>query len=149
MIPRKRIVRKTEPVKDPVRQANLFFDKQKEEKETPHTVMQGVLYDKIPGMFLNRTVTDNRYFFYKDHIYLKNEKLCTKNTWAGTSPDKSSKLVNVYVPVDECIRLSKYNPLVALYDFILSRTKYIGRDMEVSIILYKIENLLRIEIKEY
>ena len=104
-------------------QQKLFEEKATTE-DTPHTIMQGVLYNRIPGMFSKVAESGDKYFMYKDHIYRKNEKMSTNKSWAGTSPDKSTTNVTVFVDAKECHRLSKQNPLVALYDFLLQRSKY-------------------------
>lgn len=54
MIPRKRIIRRTETVKDPVTQPNLLFDKQKETKEVKKTaldIMMDLQYTRIPNIY--------------------------------------------------------------------------------------------------
>lgn len=152
-----RVRTRTTTVVDHDAQLTLFENKYVDTKadfskpnptETPHTIMQNVLYNKIPGMFSRVADSGNRYFMYKNHIYLRNEKLSTDKVWAGSSPDKSTTLVNVMVSKDECHRLSKQNPLVALYDFLLQGSNYRNRAMDVTITLYKIEILLRYEVNE-
>lgn len=150
MIPRKRIVRRTEPVKDPVRQANLLFDEQKEVrvKETSNTIMQGILYDKMPGMFSKEVYSKDRYFFYDNHLYRKIVEKSTDKKWVGESPDRSSNLTICSASPEKCYRLSKYNPLLVIYDFILNQSKYKTRTMEESIMLYKIEHMIRLEVMD-
>lgn len=148
MIPRKRI-RRTETVKS-IHEPNLFFDTQKEVrvKETANTVMQGVLYDKMPGMFSKEVYSKDKYFFYDNHLYRKIVEKSTAKKWVGESPDKSSTLTICNADPEKCYRLSKYNPLLVLYDFILNQSKYKTRTMEESVMLYKIEHMIRLEVME-
>lgn len=150
MIPRKRIVRRTEPLKDPVRQANLLFDEQKEVRveETSNTIMQGVLYDKMPGMFSKEVYSKDRYFFYDNYLYRKIVEKSTDKKWVGESPDRSSTLKICSADPEKCYRLSKYNPLLVIYDFILNQSKYKTRTMEESVMLYKIEHMIRLEVMD-
>lgn len=148
---RKRIVRRTEPVKDPVTQPNLFFEKEKpvKEKQSAIDVMMDLQYNKIPNIH-KRNPNCSSYFIYKGTFFRK-ESVTPAGMWIGKNVSGLSSIKTCKASPEDCIRLPKQDDLVELYDFITNFKSFQDDKTTfwaLEIVLFKLENILKTEYHE-